>query len=341
MLVSTVAGSTPHASARSRACSWSSASRSTCPWTGSSACRPAAARMPTWRIPPPSRLRRTRAWAIASADPASSEPTGAPSPLDRQTRHDVGDRAVLRERRPGRDVRVPEPGTVEVHPRRRRRRRTRAGRAGPGAAAPLRRRSCGCSRPRSPRSARRRAPCPARTSRVTAARSTCPRGCVQVRMVSPPMAACAPSSARAMCAEDSQSTSWPGCDERADRQDVGHRAGRGEQGRLVAEQSRRPAPRARGPSGPRRRRRRRPRRGPSRRASPRSASSGCRAEVDHRTPTVGRASRACGCRARADRARRSRAAAELERQALRSISATRNASSSDCTRLRRGSQTDS
>ena len=45
---------------------------------------------------------------------------------------------------------------------------------------------------------------------VTAARSTCPRGCVQVRIVSPPMAACAPSSARAMCAEDSQSTSWPG-----------------------------------------------------------------------------------------------------------------------------------
>ena len=29
-------------------------------------------------------------------------------------------------------------------------------------------------------------------------------------MVSPPIAACAPSSARAMCADDSQSTSWPG-----------------------------------------------------------------------------------------------------------------------------------
>ena len=43
-----------------------------------------------------------------------------------------------------------------------------------------------------------------------AARSARPRGWVQVRMVMPPIAPCAPSSARAMCAEASQSTSWPG-----------------------------------------------------------------------------------------------------------------------------------
>jgi hypothetical protein len=43
-----------------------------------------------------------------------------------------------------------------------------------------------------------------------AARSTWPRAEVQVRMVTPATAPCAPSSARAMCARDSQSTSWPG-----------------------------------------------------------------------------------------------------------------------------------
>ncbi len=44
----------------------------------------------------------------------------------------------------------------------------------------------------------------------TAARSTCPRGSRQVRIVSPVTAPCAPSSARAMWADASQSTSWPG-----------------------------------------------------------------------------------------------------------------------------------
>ena len=43
-----------------------------------------------------------------------------------------------------------------------------------------------------------------------APRSTCPRGCRQVRMVSPVTAPWAPSSARAMWADASQSTSWPG-----------------------------------------------------------------------------------------------------------------------------------
>ena len=39
---------------------------------------------PAWRIEPPSRLRSTRAASITSAEPASIEPTGAPSPFDRQ-----------------------------------------------------------------------------------------------------------------------------------------------------------------------------------------------------------------------------------------------------------------
>ncbi len=49
----------------------------------------------------------------------------------------------------------------------------------------------------------------ANSDRIVAS-SARPRGCVHVRIVIPPMAPCAPSSARAMCAEDSQSTSWPG-----------------------------------------------------------------------------------------------------------------------------------
>ena len=44
----------------------------------------------------------------------------------------------------------------------------------------------------------------------TAARSTCPRGSRQVRMVRPVKAPCAPSSARAMWADASHRTSWPG-----------------------------------------------------------------------------------------------------------------------------------
>ena len=48
------------------------------------ATRPGAASTPAWRMPPPSRLRSRRASAITSSGPASSEPTGAQSPLDRQ-----------------------------------------------------------------------------------------------------------------------------------------------------------------------------------------------------------------------------------------------------------------
>ncbi len=38
---------------------------------------------PACRIPPPMRARSARASSITSAGPASTDPTGAPSPFDR------------------------------------------------------------------------------------------------------------------------------------------------------------------------------------------------------------------------------------------------------------------
>ena len=176
---------------------------------------------------------------MASAGPASREPTGAPRPLDRQTAHDVGDRAVLRERRPGRDVRVPEPGAVEVHP-------------GAGADGELAQVAQVLQRQhRSPgevvrvldrdrrgrheegphvgrehRGDRRQVDLPARV-RPGAHRQPADGG---VR------AELGPGDVRRGLAEHLLA----GRDERADREDVGHRAGRGEQRRLVAEQARDP-----------------------------------------------------------------------------------------------------
>ena len=40
--------------------------------------------MPACRMAPPRTLRKPRAWRIASAEPARAEPTGAPSPLEKQ-----------------------------------------------------------------------------------------------------------------------------------------------------------------------------------------------------------------------------------------------------------------
>ena len=70
------------ASAKSRAFAWSSASRSR--WW-SRAYRQAAARNPACRIAPPNSLRARRAWAISSFGPSRADPTGAPSPLLKQT----------------------------------------------------------------------------------------------------------------------------------------------------------------------------------------------------------------------------------------------------------------
>lgn len=49
-----------------------------------SAYSPAAARMPAWRIPPPTIFRQRTARRMYASLPSSSEPTGAPSPFDRQ-----------------------------------------------------------------------------------------------------------------------------------------------------------------------------------------------------------------------------------------------------------------
>ena len=132
-----------------------------------------------------------------------------------------------------------------------------------------------------------------------------------------------------------------GADQGADGEHVGHRAGRGEQRRLVAEQRRPPAPRARGPWGPRRTRRRRPRRRPSRAASPRWGGSGCRCAGQRSPghPVSPEVSSRLAASAPRSRGRRWRPEQPGRRgpQALRSISATRNASSRDCTRFSRGS----
>src|SRR5438876_4639217 len=74
-------GSFASPSPRRRAFAWSSASRST---MRSRATLPAAARMPTCRMPPPSILRQRRARSMNSAEPQITEPTGAASPLDTQ-----------------------------------------------------------------------------------------------------------------------------------------------------------------------------------------------------------------------------------------------------------------
>ncbi|OPZ60363.1 MAG: hypothetical protein BWY88_00516 [Synergistetes bacterium ADurb.Bin520] len=45
---------------------------------------PAAASTPDWRMPPPRALRQCRARSMKARLPQSMDPTGAPSPLERQ-----------------------------------------------------------------------------------------------------------------------------------------------------------------------------------------------------------------------------------------------------------------
>ena len=45
---------------------------------------PAAAKMPDWRMPPPSIFRHRRARWMKSREPVNTLPMGAPRPLDRQ-----------------------------------------------------------------------------------------------------------------------------------------------------------------------------------------------------------------------------------------------------------------
>ncbi len=147
---------------------------------------------------------------MASADPTSSEPTGAPSPLDRQTDKTSATApysargvpvatCAFQSRAPSRWTRAPAP-TANA----RRSWRSSSGSTVPPAKLWVFSTEIAAVRTKNgPMSGANRA--------LIAGRSTCPRAWVQVRMVSPPIAACAPSSARAMCAEDSQSTSCPGC----------------------------------------------------------------------------------------------------------------------------------
>ncbi len=87
ILVTTLAGSIlipgicASSSAKNRAFAWSMWSRL---GLSSNATRPAAANTPAWRIPPPSILRTIRASSMNSLLLTSMDPTGAPSPFERQ-----------------------------------------------------------------------------------------------------------------------------------------------------------------------------------------------------------------------------------------------------------------
>ena len=70
--------------------------------------------MPACRQPPPRRLRQIRAWAMLAAELASTEPTGAPRPLEKQTLTVSNRLPYAVQRDPGGHVRVPEPGAVQV-----------------------------------------------------------------------------------------------------------------------------------------------------------------------------------------------------------------------------------
>ena len=234
MLVSTVAGSTPQASASSRACAWSSAQpvdvvvERVEPGRGQDADLAHPAAHPLAADP---RLRRSRS---ASRRPAS--PTGRPAPW-------TGTRpARPRTRRTPRAGRRWRRGRSRAAPR-------RGGRRTPTEPAQVRsarRSSSGSTAPagevvgvldRDRGGADEERPHVGGVHLLRSPRGRSARaGARQVRMVSPVSAPWAPSSARAMWAEASQSTSWPGDDQRGDGQHVGHRAGGREERVLEAEQ---------------------------------------------------------------------------------------------------------
>ena len=110
---------------------------------------PPAARMPACRMPPPCILRRRCARRDERCEPATSEPTGAPRPFDRHTRHGVERRRQLALGRAGRRGRVPQPRAVEVQRHAERVRRLGDRRDCVRLAARCRPPSgCACSRPR-------------------------------------------------------------------------------------------------------------------------------------------------------------------------------------------------
>ena len=66
-----------------------------------------------WRMPPPSTLRQRRAPAIRPR-PSSTDPAGAPSPLDRQTDTESNPSHRVALRVPEPDDRIVEPRPVEM-----------------------------------------------------------------------------------------------------------------------------------------------------------------------------------------------------------------------------------
>jgi len=165
--------------------------------------------MPTWRIPPPMRLRHTRDSSIASRLPTTSEPTGAPSPLDRQTAITSATAPYSRSGVPvatwAFQIRAPStwmPAPASVANSRRSRRSDSGSTAPPAKLWVFSTAIAAVGTKNGPMSG-------ANSDRIVG-RSTWPRGSIQVRIVRPVYAACAPSSARAMWARDSQRTSWPG-----------------------------------------------------------------------------------------------------------------------------------
>ena len=199
---------------------------------------PAAARTPTWRIPPPSRLRQ---------HPGLVDRGGVPT----HQRADRGAEALGEAHREhvARSRRTPSSGVpvaTWAFQIRAPSRCTPTPRSSAHAAqrlqvverrAPRRRRSCGCSRPRPPWCGTKNGPMSGANIASIAARSTCPPGATQVRVVSPVNAPWAPSSARSdVRARPRRAPPRRGRPASAHREHVGHRPGRREQRRLLAEQ---------------------------------------------------------------------------------------------------------
>ncbi len=160
-------------------------------------------------MPPPIRLRRTRASSTWSCVPTNSEPTGAPSPLDRQTASASVSAPYASSGVPvatcAFQIRAPSMCSAQPTPSAQAR---SACRSASGSTAPPAKLWVFSTETAVVRT--KNGPMSGAYISSMAARSTCPRGCDQVRLVSPVNAPCAPSSARRMWARDSHSTSWPG-----------------------------------------------------------------------------------------------------------------------------------
>ena len=157
-------------------------------------------------MPPPIRLRRTRASATWSAEPSIAEPIGAPRPLEKQT-------AIVSATAPYDANGVPvatwafqmrAPSTWTPHPSPSASERSRS-RSFSGSTVPPAKLWVFSTETAVVRT--KNGPMSGACIFSIAARSTCPRSSAQVRLVRPVRAPWAPSSARRMWARDSQMTS--------------------------------------------------------------------------------------------------------------------------------------